>query len=456
LKESADSAGSVATREFPRAAANTPLAALFHLSGDGQAVAVVDGDGVLDVGYRGWELKNPAPTDGSSRYKIDYYGYFNSFACYSWQTDRFVPVAAAPNKTCSGQWSGDFLNYLTMSRMDALRRVLYGGWRHVDTNSETVLQGAFFPQDAHSWGKEYQNVARDGYDIRNYAPVGLPDDGRYHLFAVTTVTDTGQPFPNYTAPMFRVLQNSPYRVWNWLSIEGPVAGNYCFTSNNTRTLCVSGGGNQPRPAHPNNRAQFDAMETQYAIAQNRYGSDTVTSINCSSNNCNPHNADQNEFLTIFTGQIITAASGLASRYQFRVDGDDAIDFEIYNPNGSLFANSRAGCYGSRGFGACGGGELTGLLQLSASTTYTFKFRQEEGDGGEGYRLEFRTCTGTTAGTCSSTWNVLSTTAVSGVRMANTTRTTYDLTPPLPAATEAFGEPSRSGAPAMLTVPPSGR
>ena len=59
----------------------------------------LDGDGILDVGYRGWELKSPAPTDGSSRYKIEYYGYFNSYACYSWQTNRFVPVAAAPNKT---------------------------------------------------------------------------------------------------------------------------------------------------------------------------------------------------------------------------------------------------------------------------------------------------------------------------------------------------------------------
>ncbi|WP_101925873.1 MULTISPECIES: hypothetical protein [Luteimonas] len=90
----------------------------------------LDGDGSLDVGYRGWELKaNPAA--GESRYKIDYYGYFNSYACYSWSTsgtggNRFIPSQAAPNKTCggrSGEWSGDFLNYLTTSRMDALRRV---------------------------------------------------------------------------------------------------------------------------------------------------------------------------------------------------------------------------------------------------------------------------------------------------------------------------------------------
>ena len=43
----------------------------------------LDGDGILDVGYRGYQLKSPAPTDGSSRYRIDYYGYFNSYVCYS-------------------------------------------------------------------------------------------------------------------------------------------------------------------------------------------------------------------------------------------------------------------------------------------------------------------------------------------------------------------------------------
>ena len=183
----------------------------------------LDGDGAYDVGYRGWELKNPAPPAGQSPYKIDYYGYFNSFACYAWDSgnNRFYPTSSTANKRCSGQWSGDFLNYLTTSRMDAMRRVLYGGWRQVDTATTTVLQGAFFPQDAHSWGKEYQSVARDGYDISNYAPLSIPAAGKYHLFAVTTLTDN-------SAPVFRVMRNSDLRVWNMLSIEGPVAGNKRF------------------------------------------------------------------------------------------------------------------------------------------------------------------------------------------------------------------------------------
>jgi type IV pilus assembly protein PilY1 len=384
----------------------------------------LNGDGILDVGYRGWELKNPAPTDpGVSRYKIDYYGYFNSYACYNWDGasgGRFVATTAAPNKTCTGQWSGDFLNYLTTSRMDALRRVLYGGWRNIDTASETVLQGAFFPQDAHSWGKEYASIARDGYDIRNYAPVGLPDDGRYHLFAVTTVTGNAATYPNYQAPLFRVLQNSPYRVWNWLSIEGPVAGNSCFNVSNTRVNCVSGGTAQPFPGHPASRTAFDTLVTNYAIPANRYGSGPIATINCNSSDCNPFGVDD-EYLSIISGQI-RIVSG--QNVQFRADGDDAIDFELRQTNGSLVA--QAGCYGSRGFGACGNAEKTAIVDLASNTTYDFLFRQEEGAGGDGYRLEYRTCTGTNEGSCGGWAIVPQNTGSGGIQ--NATMTTYDLTP----------------------------
>src|SRR5690606_16879906 len=243
------------------------------------------------------------------------------------------PVAAAPNKTCSGSWSGDFLNYLTMSRMDALRRVLYGGWRQVDTQDETILQGAFFPQDAHSWGKEYQSIERDGYDIRDYAPLPLPAPDKYHLFAVTTVSDSSAGFPDYTAPLFRVLQNAPYRIWEWVSIEGPVAGRRC-THGVEGPFCV-GGGTMNYPGTPGSEAAFDTLEANYAIADYRYGSGNLQvqfgglGINCTepAYACNPFNADQDQYLTIIEGQLRLPA-GQDGTYQFAVDGDDAVDVEI--------------------------------------------------------------------------------------------------------------------------------
>ena len=177
----------------------------------------LDGDGILDVGYK--------PDT------IDYYGYFDNYKCYTYDSgnSRFnptsltvantAPVAGSNSKACSGasEWSGDFLNYLTMSRMDGIRKVLYGGLRSTDSASDTVLQRAYVPQDAHSWGKEYKDVATDLYDIRDYTPFSLPTSGNRHLFACTTLSDNGNP-------LLRVLQNESHRIWEWVSIERPVAG----------------------------------------------------------------------------------------------------------------------------------------------------------------------------------------------------------------------------------------
>ncbi len=166
----------------------------------------LNGDGTLDIGYQ--------PS-------INYYGYFDSFKCYSYSSGVFVPqaVTSATDKSCagvSGDWSGDFLNYLTTSRMDAMRKVLYGGYRSTDTTSKTILQRAYIPQDAHSWGKEYTSESVDGYNIANYTPLGLPNTGRRHLFANTTLSSSGNT-------ILRVLQNNSHRIWEWVSKERPVA-----------------------------------------------------------------------------------------------------------------------------------------------------------------------------------------------------------------------------------------
>jgi type IV pilus assembly protein PilY1 len=106
----------------------------------------VNGDGLLDIAYD---------------HGIDYYGYFDPNKCYVYQAGGggdsafFDPVSVTPDKFCSaGQWSGNVLNWLTMSRMDVMRKVLYGGYRHEDTAAGTILKRVYIPQDAHSWGKE--------------------------------------------------------------------------------------------------------------------------------------------------------------------------------------------------------------------------------------------------------------------------------------------------------------
>ncbi len=168
----------------------------------------LNGDGVLDIRFK--------PS-------IIYFGYFDSSKCYNYSNNTFVPSGAASGtlKTCSGNWSGNFLNYITTSRMDALRKVLYGGYRQTDTASKTILERAYIPQDAHSWGSEYRSVAVDGYDIADYSPFNAPTGSNYHLFANVTLKNDGSQLPR-----LRVAQNVGYRIWEWVSIERPVTGSY--------------------------------------------------------------------------------------------------------------------------------------------------------------------------------------------------------------------------------------
>ena len=63
---------------------------------------------------------NGAPDVGYKPLEIDYYGLFDSFKCYSYGTGDGIFVPTGPsgtNKTCGGGWSGDFLNWVTTSRM---------------------------------------------------------------------------------------------------------------------------------------------------------------------------------------------------------------------------------------------------------------------------------------------------------------------------------------------------
>ncbi|GAA4019854.1 hypothetical protein GCM10022212_15290 [Actimicrobium antarcticum] len=94
---------------------------------------------------------------------VEYYGYFNSGICYDYSgtKGRFEPAKVADgNHYCSGKWSGNFLNWATMSRMDAVRKLLYGGMRSTDT-SETVLERSYQPMDAHAWAKYYNGADLD-------------------------------------------------------------------------------------------------------------------------------------------------------------------------------------------------------------------------------------------------------------------------------------------------------
>ena len=206
----------------------------------------IDGDGILDTRFK------PG---------ITYYGLYDSTLCYAYggvdNSGLFQPVKAADAQgRClgtvaaeSGQWSGNWLNYVTTSRIDALRKVLYGGTREVDSNTQTVLRRSYIPQDAHSWGKEYHRS--HGYNISDYTDLAdLTADNVRHFFGNLTANrstncstlDTCSSLP----PLLRIRTTvgNNARIWEWASKERPVlqdnlsSGSFPAGTGNERNLTV--------------------------------------------------------------------------------------------------------------------------------------------------------------------------------------------------------------------------
>jgi type IV pilus assembly protein PilY1 len=159
----------------------------------------IDGDGLLETGYED---------------TFDYYGYFDNGWCYNYDTagEVFEPVAEAVGAnghsclTGNVDWSGNFLNWATMTRVDVLRRVLYGGLRSTDTASSTVLERAYIPSDVHAFAKVY-----DGSDIADYTPYtsGSLTDGALTMCNVSSA----HPYSSTSEPQLR-LAKGKYRRWS--------------------------------------------------------------------------------------------------------------------------------------------------------------------------------------------------------------------------------------------------
>lgn len=136
----------------------------------------LDGDGLIDSTYNN---------------NFSYSGYFDPDLCYDYGSSSFKAVGAATTHKCqggvAGKWSGNFLNWVAMSRLDVVRYVLYGGYRSTDTATSTVLERAPIPNDLHAWAKVYT-----GSDVNLYTPFSQGSSNGIS-FCNATVTSGGVP-----------------------------------------------------------------------------------------------------------------------------------------------------------------------------------------------------------------------------------------------------------------------
>ncbi|ABM56288.1 Tfp pilus assembly protein tip-associated adhesin PilY1-like protein [Verminephrobacter eiseniae EF01-2] len=184
----------------------------------------LDDDGVIDTTFK--------PT-------FEYYGYFDARKCYAYDNDagQFNPAAmaiqtsvtvgsaTATKYSCSpreSHWSGNFLNWTTMTRLDIVRKMLYGGYRVLDINGSTVLMGAKLVEDSHSFVKYY-----NGTDVRDYTPFdqamltrpATDDSANAGYYAGLSICLTGNADDyEMSQPVMRLVKGN-VRFWSTVNWE---------------------------------------------------------------------------------------------------------------------------------------------------------------------------------------------------------------------------------------------
>lgn len=161
-----------------------------------------------------------------------YYGYFDPTKCYTYSTanTRFEPNRIADKEDVttvngverakyyctagSSEWSGNFLNWATMSRIDILRKVLYGGMRSQDTADATTLELSFVPRNSQAFVKYY-----NGADLPRLTAYNTDDAKRKGLtFCRRPAEDTGISHIDTFTPEIRVAVGNVL-LWNMTEVR---------------------------------------------------------------------------------------------------------------------------------------------------------------------------------------------------------------------------------------------
>jgi type IV pilus assembly protein PilY1 len=129
---------------------------------------------------------------GSYSDSTNYPGYFDPAKCYTYQYNSTTPnqsyfqataFVSANTHQCGGTtWSGNFMNWASMQTIDPFRQVLTGGYRSVDTSTQTILEKA--------WGSN-QGSAGGNFNYRGttqLSPNNLPSNLISTLTPMTTWT----------------------------------------------------------------------------------------------------------------------------------------------------------------------------------------------------------------------------------------------------------------------------
>ena len=211
----------------------------------------IDGDGVIDTDFK--------PT-------FKYYGYFDSRKCYSYSTtnNRFDPAEATtgtnyacPDDDAKRWWSGNFLNWSTMTRIDVIRKMLYGGRRETDTTALTVLERANISQDGHSFVKYY-----NGTDVRSYTPYKVSELTKTTgINATNTFSVAAGGATGYSG--LTICNQSTLDTSGGIPVMRLVKGNYRLWATIGKTVCRWGDGSTGTSTDWTSEFRFNPKLSRY-------------------------------------------------------------------------------------------------------------------------------------------------------------------------------------------------
>ncbi|CAH2030122.1 pilus assembly protein [Trichlorobacter ammonificans] len=324
----------------------------------------------------GVDLDGDGRIDRTYDHSIEYYGYFNPYKCYthsggSGSNDLYTPVATNTDRFCSsGQISGNLLNWITMSRMDVLRKVMYGGQRSQES-PKNVLNRAYIPQDAHSWGKEY--TGRLCYNSTT---------GAYKTQCLTNADcDSGYACTDKSI--------------NLLGSAAPTAGAPCTTA-----TISWGGNNQPGkdkmlvvryPSSGSYGSDHADIMASIDTTQFKSGFNPVFVTNFDDAALNPATDHCDDCATVVVAEFYVGNSENGG-WQFAIDGDDGVEMEVRNIANNNIVQTTSGAdqisyYGSHAQCSCQ--THSGTINLAQKTWYRLIVRGLESNGGDGVKVWFK-------------------------------------------------------------------
>jgi len=348
----------------------TPPIVMFEVGRDHKLYFEAYNDGV--------DLDGDGRIERTYDHSIEYYGYFNPYKCYtppngSSQNDYFTPVATNSDRFCSsGQWGGNILNWMTMSRMDVLRKVMYGGQRSQET-PRILLDRAYIPQDDHSWGKEYTGKLCYNSTAGVYKNMCYTDADCGAGYACTD------------------------KSVNLLGMPKPTGGDVC--SDKTISWGTSTLGEKkllvaryPNPtgisgsSHDDILAAFDTTQF-YSGFPPQYVTDFNDSV------LDPAQDHGNHYAQVVVSEFYVGNNEDGS-WSFAIDGDDGVELVIKSMDGSVVTPSFTTAtspwvayYGAHG--PAGNQTHYGEFTLAESTWYRMIVRHTEATGGDGVKVWYK-------------------------------------------------------------------